>query len=114
MHQMSKFRMIALDLTLNSTMRASEYVHRTSLKVISSVKTSDGTFAVSNTEIAVLWDKKNMKILDTDGQLISEVQELDEGERYTGVLKSCCITSDQMAVISRTQRQEKLSEVNLQ
>ena len=55
-----------------------------------------------------------MKILDTDGQLISEVQELDEGERYTGVLKSCCITSDQMAVISRTQRQEKLNEVNLQ
>ena len=49
----------------------------------SRVRVPRGSSAVTNTEIAVLWDKKNMKILDTDGQLICEVPELDEDERIS-------------------------------
>jgi hypothetical protein len=49
------------------------------------------SFAVTNTEIVVVWDKKNIKILDTDGQLISELQESDEDERISWNLALCCI-----------------------
>jgi hypothetical protein len=65
--------------------------------------------AVTNTEIVVLWDKKNMKIMDMNGQLISELQELDEDERITWELTSCCLSRDQMAVLSQTDGQQKLS-----
>jgi F-box-like len=84
-------------------------VHRTSLQVISSVKIPDGSFAVTNTEIVVVWDKKNIKILDTNGQLISRVPELDEDERISWNLASCCVSGDHMAVLSRSDGQQKLS-----
>jgi F-box-like len=86
-----------------------EFLHRTSLDVLSSMKIPDGSSAVTNTEIVVVWDKKNMNILDTAGQLISDVPELDEDERLTWVLMWCCITDDRMAVLSRSKSQEKLS-----
>jgi hypothetical protein len=68
---------------------------------------------VTNTEIVVVWDQKNIKILDTNGQLISHVPELDEHERFTWNL-SCCLSVDQMAVLSQSSElsvygQEKLS-----
>ena len=75
----------------------------------SRVRVPRGSSAVTNTEIAVLWDKKNMKILDTDGQLICEVPELDEDERISWNLASCCISGDQVAVLSQTDGREKLS-----
>ena len=86
-----------------------DFLNRTSLQVISSMKIPDESFAVTNTEIVVVWDKKNIKILDTNGQLISEVPELDEGERPTCALIWCCLSDDHMAVLSRAKRQEKLS-----
>jgi hypothetical protein len=66
-------------------------------------------FAVTNAEIVVQWDKKNMKILDINGQLIAEVPELDEDERISWNLASCCLSGDQMAVLSQTDGQQKLS-----
>ena len=72
-----------------------------------------GSLAVTNAEIVVAWDKKNIKILDTNGQLISEVLELDEDERISWNLASCCISGDQMAVLSQTDGQEKLSLWNV-
>jgi F-box-like len=86
-----------------------DFLHRTSLEVISSMKIPDKSSAVTNTEIVVVWDEKNMKILDTSDQLISEVPELDEDERLTWVLMWCCISGDRMAVLSRSKSQEKLS-----
>ena len=68
---------------------------------------------MTNAEIVVAWDKKNIKILDTNGQLISEVLELDEDERISWNLASCCISGDQMAVLSQTDGQEKLSLWNV-
>jgi len=73
----------------------------------------DESFAVTNTEIVAVWDKKNLKILDTDGQLISELQELDEGERISWKLASCCLSHDRMAMISQNDGQEKLSLWNV-
>jgi F-box-like len=69
----------------------------------------DGFFAVTNAEIVVRWNDKNMEILDINGQLISEVPELDEDERISCKLASCCISDDRMAVISQNKGQEKLS-----
>ena len=65
----------------------------------------DGSFAVTNTEIVVVWDTKHVQILDTDGQLICEVPELDECERISRNLASCCISGDHMAVISHADGQ---------
>jgi F-box-like len=73
----------------------------------------DESFAVTNTDIVAVWDKKNLKILDTDGQLISELQELDEGERISWKLASCCLSHDRMAVLSQNDGQEKLSLWNV-
>jgi hypothetical protein len=58
-----------------------------------------------------VWDEENIKILDTDGHLISEFQELDEDERISWELALCCISGSQMAVMSKTKihGQEKLS-----
>ena len=84
-------------------------VHRTSLEEISSIEIHEDFCAVTNTEIVVVWDMKNMKILDTNGRLISEVPELDEKERISWNLESCCITGNQMAVLSQTEGKEKLS-----
>jgi hypothetical protein len=56
-----------------------------------------------------VWDKKNIQILDTNGQLIRELQELDEYERISWNLASCCLSGDQMAVISHSGGQGKLS-----
>jgi F-box-like len=64
---------------------------------------------VTNTEIVVAWNVNNMEILDTEGQLVSEVPELNEDERISWNLASCCIWGDQMAVVSQTDGQEKLS-----
>ena len=76
-----------------------------------------GSLSVTNAEIVVAWDKKNIKIktlkLDTNSQLISEVLELDEDERISWNLASCCISGDQMAVLSQTDGQEKLSLWNV-
>ena len=85
------------------------FVHRTNLEVQSFIDIPDGSLAVTNTEIVVLWDKKNLKILDTNGQLISEVRELDEDERISWNLASCCIKGNEMAVLARIGKQEKLS-----
>jgi F-box-like len=84
-------------------------VHRTSLEVISSVKIPRESVAVTNTEIVVQWDKKNMKILHFSGRLISEVPELDVDERLTWELTSCFLLRDQVAVLSQTDEQLKLS-----
>ena len=84
-------------------------VHRTSLKVKSPIEIPKDSFAVTNTEIVVVWDEKKMKILDFSGRLISEVPELDEKERISWNLESCCITGNQMAVLSQTEGKEKLS-----
>ena len=88
-----------------------EFVHRTSQEVTSSIETTNGPSAVTNTEIVVGWDTKNIKIMDINGQLISEVPELDEYERIEWELTSCCLSRDQMAVFSQAHRQltEKLS-----
>jgi F-box-like len=83
-------------------------VHRRSLEVISSIETPDDSWAVTNAEIVVQWDD-DIKILDFSGRLISEVPELDEDERVAWYLESCCMTGDQMAVLSHTDGKEKLS-----
>ena len=85
------------------------FLHRTNLEVQSCINLPDGSLAATNAEIVVVWDKENMKILDTDGQLISEIPELSEDERVSLNLASCCISGDQMAVISQNDGQEKLS-----
>ena len=54
-----------------------------------------------------MWDRKNLKILDTNDQLISQVPELDEDVSLN--LASCCLSRGQMAVLSQTDGQEKLS-----
>ena len=53
----------------------------------------------------VVWDNKNIKILDINGQLISHVPEFDDDER----IALCCLSGDHMAVISQTGGKEKLS-----
>jgi F-box-like len=85
------------------------FVHRTSLELISFVKLTSPSFAVTNAKIIVAWGRKIMNILDTNGRLISHVPGLDEYERLTWVLVSCCISGDQVAVFSQTCGQEKLS-----
>jgi F-box-like len=90
-----------------------KFLHRSSLKLKSFIVIPGGWAATTNAEIAVLWNEKIIKILDTDGQLISEVPELDEGERISWKLVSCCLSNDQMAVLSRTKGEEKLSLWNV-
>ena len=48
---------------------------RSSLEETSSVEMPNESSAVTNTKIAVVWNKKNMK-MKTNGQLISAVPEL--------------------------------------
>jgi hypothetical protein len=67
------------------------FFHRTNLEVQSLIVIPDGLFAVTNAEIVVVWDEKNMEVLDINGQLISEVPELDEDERISWNLTSCCL-----------------------
>jgi F-box-like len=86
-----------------------EFFDQCSPEVKSSLCIPRGSSAVTNTEIVVVWDEKDIQILNTAGQLICEVPELDEYERISWKLKTCCIAGDQMAVFSRSQRQEKLS-----
>ena len=86
-----------------------KFFHRTTLEVQSSIDIPFYSSAVTNTEIVVKWDDKNMQILDINGQLISVVPELSEDERISWNLTSCCISDDQMAVISQNNEQEKLS-----
>jgi WD40 repeat protein len=64
---------------------------------------------VTNTKIVVLWDQKTIKVVDINGQLISEIPELDEDELISWKLGSICLSGDEIAVISRTKGQEKLS-----
>ena len=85
------------------------FFHQKNLEVTSSIEIPNGSFAVTNTEIVVGWDTKNIKILDTNGQLISEVPELNEDERVSWNLEFCCLSKDQMAVLSKTYEQQKLS-----
>ena len=54
-----------------------------------------------------MWDRKNLKLLDNNDQLISQVPELDEDVSWN--LASCCLSRGQMAVLSQTDGQEKLS-----
>jgi hypothetical protein len=56
-----------------------------------------------------VWDRKNLKILDTDDQLICQIPELDEDERLSWNLSSCCLSRSQMVNLSQTDGQEKLS-----
>jgi F-box-like len=86
-----------------------EFVHRTNLEVKSSIEIPRGSSVVTNAEIAVVWDKKNIDILDINGQLISKVPELDENELISWNLVSCFLSRDQMAVLSQTDGQQKLS-----
>ena len=86
-----------------------KFHHRSNLKLKSFIVIPQRWSATTNAEIAVLWDKKNIKILDSDGQLMAEVPELDQDERISWKLASCCIEGDQLAVLSRTKGQEKLS-----
>jgi F-box-like len=86
-----------------------KFHHRSNLKLKSFIVITRGWSATTNAEIAVLWDKKNIKILDSDGQKISEVPELDEDERASWKLALICLSGDQMAVLSRTKGREKLS-----
>ena len=79
-----------------------ELLHRTSLEVITEVEITNGWFAVTNTEIVVLWNQTNIQIADNVGHVISEVPELDELERISWKLASCCLSGDQMAVLSQT------------
>jgi F-box-like len=68
-----------------------------------------GWFVGTNVQIVVLRDIKNIQILDTYGQLMTRVPELDEDEAISWNLTSCCISGDQMAVLSQNDGQEKLS-----
>jgi F-box-like len=86
-----------------------KFFDRTSLEVQSSIDIPFYLSAVTNTEIVVSWGSKNVKILDLNGQLISEVSELIDDERISWNLTSCCLSDDQMAVISQNDGQEKLS-----
>ena len=81
-----------------------------------SQRTTNSTIAplewcvVTNAEIVVLWLNKNIKIVDTYGQLMTTVPELDEDERISWNVALCCISQDQMAVLSHDiDVQEKLS-----
>ena len=81
-----------------------------------SQRTTNSTIAplewcvVTNAEIVVLWLNKNIKIVDTYGQLMTTVPELDEDERISWNVALCCISEDQMAVLSHDiDVQEKLS-----
>ena len=87
------------------------FFYRTSLQMKNCIYSSFESISMCNTEIVVVWDEKNVKILDTDGHLISEAPELDEDERISWDVVLCCISGDQMAVISntKTHRKEKLS-----
>ena len=51
------------------------FLRRSSLEETSSVEMPNESSAVTNTKIAVVWNKKNMK-MKTNGQLISAVPEL--------------------------------------
>ena len=65
---------------------------------------------VTNTKIVVAWDRKTIEVWKTtDGRKICEIKELEEDERISWHLTSCCITGDQMAVLSQNVGQEKLS-----
>ena len=86
-----------------------QIVHRSNLQVISSMEIRDGSSAVSNTEIIIRWDTENIRILDINGQLISKVPELDDNELISWNLASCCLSRNQMAVLSQTDKQQKLS-----
>ena len=79
-----------------------KFLHRWNLKLKSLIDVPQGWSGVTHAEIAVLWDEKNITILDSDGQLITEVPELDEDERVSVKLVSCCLSGDQLAVLSRT------------
>ena len=82
---------------------------RTSLVVQRRVSIPRNSFAVMNTKIIVTWDKKNVKILDINGRLISEVPELNEYERISWNLALCCISGDRIVVLSQTDKQQILS-----
>ena len=85
------------------------FFDRRSKKFIGLTKIPLEWLYVTNTEIVVLWDRKTIKVVDINGQMISELEELDEDERISWKLASCCISVDRLAVISRTKGQEKLS-----
>ena len=89
------------------------FFHRTNLEVQSCKDLPDGSFAVTNAEIVVVGEKKNIQLPDTDDLLISEIPGLDEDERVSWNLTSCCISGGQMAVISQNDDQEKLSLWNV-
>ena len=82
------------------------FLHRSRLTVESWITVPRGSSAVTNTEIVVVWDTKKIEIRDIKCRLICELQELDEDERVSWNLVSCCISGDQMAVISRNEKEE--------
>ena len=85
------------------------FCNRMNLVVQHCIVIPRGAFPVTNAEIVVLLDRKNIKILGINGRLISKVPELNEDERISWNLASCCLSRNQMAVISQTDGKEKLS-----
>ena len=86
-----------------------EFLDRRSLKFKGTTTIPSGSFAVTNTEIVVVWNPKNIEIMNTDDQLISTVSELKEDERESWNIKSCCISGVDLLVFSSTNEQSKLS-----
>jgi hypothetical protein len=86
-----------------------EFLDRRSLKFKGTTTISTGSFAVTNTEIVVVWNPKNIEIVGKDDQLISTVPELKEDERQSWNIKSCCISGVELLVFSRTNGQSRLS-----
>jgi hypothetical protein len=86
-----------------------EFLDRRSLKFKGTTTISTGSFAVTNTEIVVVWNPKNIEIVGKDDQLISTVPELKEDEHQSWNIKSCCISGVELLVFSRTNGQSRLS-----
>ena len=86
----------------------SVFTNKTSLQRTSFLESGD-YHTVTNTEISVVWEVNNIQILDTKSQLFFEVSELNEDERNSWNVATCCLSGDHMAVISHADGQEKLS-----
>jgi F-box-like len=85
------------------------FFDRRSFKFTGATRIPAMSFAVTNAQIVVVWNLRNINILDTNDQKISDLPELDENERIFWSLTSCCLSRDQMAVLSQTDGRGKLS-----
>ena len=86
------------------------FIHFHGQHIFHSFNSIKWKFYLTNTKIVVAWDRKTIEVWKTtDGRKICEIKELEEDERISWQLTSCCITGDQMAVLSQNVGQEKLS-----